>query len=52
MRSLEKELKSPFFKGGFRGIIKALFIIPPGPPLEKEGNLGPGRFNPISATKS
>jgi hypothetical protein len=33
----EDYLKSPFFKGGFRGIIKGLFIIPPGPPLEKGG---------------
>jgi hypothetical protein len=24
-------LKSPFFKGGFRGIIRELFIIPPAP---------------------
>jgi len=30
-------LKSPFFKGGFRGIIKELLAIPPGPPGEKGG---------------
>ncbi len=29
--------KSPFLKGGFRGIIKRLFD-PPCPPLEKGGN--------------
>jgi hypothetical protein len=32
----KRNLKSPFHKGGFRGIIKALFIIPPAP-LYKRG---------------
>ena len=30
--------KSPFSKGGFRGIIKGLIIIPPDPPSGKGGN--------------
>jgi hypothetical protein len=31
------DFKSPFFKGGFRGIIRPLFN-PPCPPLEKGGD--------------
>jgi hypothetical protein len=34
------DFKSPFFKGGFRGIIKPLFN-PPCPPLGKGGNSFP-----------
>lgn len=36
--SLKARLKSPFHKGGFRGIIRKFLIIPPGLPLEKGGN--------------
>jgi hypothetical protein len=35
--TINRKSKSPFSKGGFRGIIKGLFLIPPGPPLEKGG---------------
>jgi hypothetical protein len=33
-----RRAKSPFFKGGFRGIIKHL-LNPPYPPLEKGGKI-------------
>jgi hypothetical protein len=33
----QEQLKSPFEKGGFRGI-SASYKIPPTPPLEKGGN--------------
>jgi len=42
-------LKSPFFKGGFRGIINRLLVIPPGPPLEKWGNGGDPPHSPAGA---
>lgn len=37
LRRFERFFKSPFSKGGIRGIIKGSFIIPPGPPLKKGG---------------
>jgi hypothetical protein len=33
----QKCIKSPFEKGGFRGIFKGYFQIPPNPPLVKGG---------------
>ena len=41
LENQERVLKSPFSKGGFRGIIKDLFVIPPDPPLKKGGNFHP-----------
>jgi multidrug efflux system outer membrane protein len=40
-------LKSPFSKGGFRGIIKNFIIIPPSPPLKKGGELTSQKTNNI-----
>ncbi len=47
-----QRIKSPFFKGGFRGIIKG-YYNPPCPPLEKGGKIKSAKsraaYSPLTA---